>query len=628
MLEYIAFLIIGAICVFCIFRCCKNCKEKKNSEDVCEKIIQAIPDMVFMLDQNFRILKLYNPIRKELFVPMSELLGKDITSIVEPKLATLVRNGVEMSLKNKGIFETEYELETSAGINYYEGRYLYIKENEIVCFVRDITKRKTFELQLKQNKDLLNIILDNIPFPVVLKDVDNQFRYIYWNKESDLRSGIKREEVLGKTDIDIYGEERGSKYQEQDKQIINSGKAFRNQDVYVTPAGKQNDSIVYKNIILSGSHHWLLGTRLDVSDLMQTEKALKEANRINQLILNNTNIGFVFLNPDYVVRYENISKTVSKLLPVTYKKGLVCHKIIKGIDHPCPDCVVEKAFKSGKMEQKTVSFDKDFVIEIIANPVWDESGKIEGCVLRYENITFKKRIEGELKKAKENAEKSDRLKSKFLANMSHEIRTPLNAILGFSELLTFEEDPKEREEYISVIKSNSDLLLQLINDILDLSKIEANTLEFIYTEVDLNVLMKELETSSRFKIVTEGIEISFQPELPHCMILTERNRLLQVMANFINNAIKFTEQGLITFGYQVLEDSIRFYVSDSGTGIPQDKQKEIFDRFIKLDEFKTGTGLGLAICETIVRKLGGEIGVDSQLGEGSQFWFTLPVKPL
>nr|WP_278623152.1 ATP-binding protein [Parabacteroides gordonii] len=239
------------------------------------------------------------------------------------------------------------------------------------------------------------------------------------------------------------------------------------------------------------------------------------------------------------------------------------------------------------------------------------------------SLEQQKIVESELRVAKEKAEESDHLKSAFLANMSHEIRTPLNAIVGFSGLLATAENYEERDEYINIINNNNELLLQLINDILDLSKIEANTLEFVYSDIDINQLLCDIEQTSRLK-AADGVQVSFVEKLPHCIIRTDKNRLSQVVTNFINNAIKFTKEGSIYFGYKHKENNLYFYVSDTGCGIDKDVKDSVFQRFVKLDSFAQGTGLGLSICQMIVHKLGGEIGVDSELGQGSTFWFTLP----
>ena len=227
---------------------------------------------------------------------------------------------------------------------------------------------------------------------------------------------------------------------------------------------------------------------------------------------------------------------------------------------------------------------------------------------------------------REKAEEANRLKSAFLANMSHEIRTPLNAIVGFSTLLANEENLEERQEFIKIIENNNELLLQLINDILDLSKIEAGTLEFIYSDVDVNSLLTEIEQSSRIRNQHPEIQISFEERLPQCIIHTERNRLTQVINNLLTNSMKFTTRGSIRFGYRQEGNRLRFYVKDTGCGIPADKIDSVFGRFVKLNNFQQGTGLGLSICKTIVEKLGGEIGVESKEGVGTLFWFTIKVE--
>lgn len=226
---------------------------------------------------------------------------------------------------------------------------------------------------------------------------------------------------------------------------------------------------------------------------------------------------------------------------------------------------------------------------------------------------------------REKAEEANRLKSAFLANMSHEIRTPLNAIIGFSTLLVNEDSLEERQEFIKIIENNNELLLQLINDILDLSKIEAGTLEFTYSDVDVNSLLTGIEQSCQLRNKYPEVQISFEERLPQCIIHTERNRLTQVITNLLNNAMKFTTRGSIRFGYRQEGNMLHFYVKDTGCGIPADKINSVFGRFVKLNNFQQGTGLGLSICKTIVEKLGGEIGVESEEEVGTLFWFTIKI---
>ena len=262
-------------------------------------------------------------------------------------------------------------------------------------------------------------------------------------------------------------------------------------------------------------------------------------------------------------------------------------------------------------------------INVMVRDYRPQDGIIEMLCINYD-ITPLKETEQKLIIARDKAEELDRLKSAFLANMSHEIRTPLNAIVGFSSLLAETDSRNERQEYIKIVQENNELLLQLISDILDLSKIEAGTFNFVYTNVDVNETCAEIIKSMSMK-VSKGVELIFEEPLPECYLYTDKNRFTQVISNFINNALKFTQQGCITLGYeQVSHQKIKFYVRDTGMGIPEEKQKSIFERFVKLNTFVQGTGLGLSICKSIVSQMGGEIGVDSTEGVGSCFWFTHP----
>ena len=252
----------------------------------------------------------------------------------------------------------------------------------------------------------------------------------------------------------------------------------------------------------------------------------------------------------------------------------------------------------------------------------------EKVLLTVRDITRLKKVQEELEAARRVAEVAGEQKTAFLANMSHEIRTPLNAIVGFAGLLVNASE-SERNSYVEIIKGNTNMLLQLVNDILDMSKIEAGTLEFIYSDTDVNQIMRELEGIFRLRLeeADSSVRIVFEPCLPVCFIHTEKNRVSQVLSNFLSNAFKYTKEGSITLGYKVREDDIYFYVQDTGAGIPAGKVDKVFERFMKLDAKKQGTGLGLSISRTIIKKLGGEIGVFSEYGKGSTFWFTLPVKP-
>ena len=292
--------------------------------------------------------------------------------------------------------------------------------------------------------------------------------------------------------------------------------------------------------------------------------------------------------------------------------------------------LIEGRSEKVKEEYRIVNVQKnnlhkiDWVEAQAAVETRDENGKPLTLVGSSLVITNRKKMEQELTTAKDRAEESNRLKSAFLANMSHEIRTPLNAIVGFSGILASTEEEQEKQEYVSIIENNNTLLLQLISDILDLSKIEAGTLDFKYSNVNLNALMKELECGLLLRVKSDAVKLEFVEPAETCIVHTEKNRLSQLMINLETNAIKFTQKGSIRFGYELRGKELYFYVADTGCGIPKDKQQNIFGRFVKLNSFAQGTGLGLSICKTLLDHMGGKIGVESEEGQGSTFWFTLP----
>lgn len=249
---------------------------------------------------------------------------------------------------------------------------------------------------------------------------------------------------------------------------------------------------------------------------------------------------------------------------------------------------------------------------------------IELISINYD-ITDLKQIGEMLVNERDRAEASDRLKSAFLANMSHEIRTPLNAIVGFASMLVEEDDKKERQGYIEIMQENTELLLQLISDILDLSKIEAGTLDFNMGYLNIKDFCEDILRGYEIK-EDKPVPVLLASNLPDYRIYTDKKRLMQVVTNFINNALKFTSEGQITLEYHFKEDTneIEFSVTDTGIGIAPDAVGQVFDRFVKLNTFSKGTGLGLSICRSIIEHLGGTIGLESEVGVGSRFWFTHP----
>lgn len=284
--------------------------------------------------------------------------------------------------------------------------------------------------------------------------------------------------------------------------------------------------------------------------------------------------------------------------------------------------------KKGRNTKSIIEYEKpngdirivNIIRVLITNP---DPGASPLLLVMLSDVTEQRQNELDLIKAQE----ADKMKNAFIANMSHEIRTPLNAIVGFSRLITETDNASEQQEYLTIIENNSDLLLQLINDILDFAKIESGTLNYNMSSVDLKDICHEVYVSQSLKM-TSDVALLFNADLlPSVRLQTDVQRIEQVLLNLLSNAIKCTNQGFISLSYELEDEFVKVSVTDTGIGIAKEKQASVFERFVKLDEFRQGTGLGLSICKMIIEKLGGEIGLKSQLGKGSTFWFTLPLIP-
>lgn len=381
--------------------------------------------------------------------------------------------------------------------------------------------------------------------------------------------------------------------------------------------------------------------------LRRESRQLEEMNRITSAILKNVHAYVLLINADFKVlktNYYHLTHTSEEEKEKRVGDLLQCHNALSaeggcGTHALCASCPVRAAISRAFTQKKNfVNLEAMLNVVVSADQSVECYAQISGSylllneeecmVLTVHDVTRLKKVEEQLVKEREKAENADRSKSTFLANMSHEIRTPLNAITGFAEVLAAATSEEEKAQYQEIIKMNADLLLQLVNDILDLSKIEAGTLEFVYADVDINLLISDLWQLFRMKLNDAQSKVEVQTQLPldSCVIRSDRNRVAQVISNFVTNAIKFTTEGSICIGYEVRGAELYFFVKDTGQGIPADKLPQVFCRFVKLHKDKKGTGLGLSICQTIVEKLGGRIGADSVEGEGSVFWFTLPYR--
>ncbi len=378
-------------------------------------------------------------------------------------------------------------------------------------------------------------------------------------------------------------------------------------------------------------HKVLYGITLNIENRKQDELKLEALNKQNTLILNNISSGILYIDRDFTVQWSNMSHIFGSLNGNEFKIGDKCYAGY-GLNSPCEGCQAMDAISTNRTCKFVSEVENsDQILEVIHIPI-SNNGVAQGLLMKVDDISEQTRmvsnlreINSELAIAKEKAEESERLKMAFLANMSHEIRTPLNAIVGFSGLLQDVEDDEEREEYIKIINTNNELLLRLIGDILDLSKLESGTIEIKPETFDI---IESFETgfihfSER---CPKNITLKRECNLSKCIVTIDRARVTQVLSNFASNAMKYSPDGEIVVGIDYVNNGIKVFVKDTGIGIPEDKKHLIFQRFEKIDSFAQGTGLGLAICKAITERLDGEIGFDSTYGEGSTFWAWFPCK--
>ena len=380
--------------------------------------------------------------------------------------------------------------------------------------------------------------------------------------------------------------------------------------------------------------------------LFRESRKLEHTNHVASAILKNVHAFILLINNDFKVLKTNYyQQTGTRKGPEEKRVGdlLQCCNALSaeggcGTHVYCGSCPIRQAIRQAFEQRRgftnleatlnmVTSENQTVACEAVISGSYFLLNEEENMVLTVHDITHLKQVERELKVAKEKAENADIAKSAFLANMSHEIRTPLNAITGFAEVMGSANTEEEKTQYQEIIKMNADLLMQLVNDILDMSKIEAGTLEFVYSTVDINLLLSDLQRLFQMRINDAGgkVQIIAEPSLSSCLIQTDRNRVAQVISNFVGNAIKFTREGNIRIGYEAKDTELYFYVKDTGTGIPAEKLSNVFGRFVKLNKDQKGAGLGLSISQTIVGKLSGQIGADSIEGEGSSVGFTFPV---
>lgn len=492
--------------------------------------------------------------------------------------------------------------------------------------IRYVGSRKN-NTEIQRRKILQDNILNNIPIPIHIKDIENDSQYVFCNEEGTRMFGTH----INGNIYDIMNEAQLARIEKTDKEVFSTGKPYFGVERIELKDGRSYDVLVRKSVIYDGNKRMLLNVRWDQS--MQND--LQRRAKVLSLSMQAMNAYTWFYDPEknrvsFGEGFERMGRDAQRL-NTREKFAAYIHPDERQL---FIDTQVEQLKKDSA--EWVVEYRID--LEHTGNYEWWETrGLIETTVIddiphkfmlgMSVSIDSHKQTELELREAKKQAEQSDKLKSAFLANMSHEIRTPLNAIVGFSDLLMNTEGQEEREDYMRIINNNNELLLKLIGDILDLSKLESGSVELKYEEFDLSDYFDDMSTSMRQRVTKPDVQLIMHNPYRECIVKLDRNRIAQILTNYVTNAIKYTPKGNIEMGYESVTNGIRFYVKDSGIGIAEEKKNKVFHRFEKLDEFAQGTGLGLSICKAIAESMGGSVGFKSTFGEGSLFWAILPCTP-
>lgn len=492
-------------------------------------------------------------------------------------------------------------------------------------------------------QDFMVSVLGKLPMGIFIKDMELDFKYIYWNQFVENFIGVKYP-VIKRSDIQKSNCDRlfvGHKRKEEDERVISSGKPLKYHEKIQDISGNLRDIEITKfPVALNNGKTLLVTTWEDITALTAAKKRLEHAGELSKMALHTNDIwtASLIIEPQTKINYDDSivclnrwENTEEKIIKIPWNvylltifpedRELLNYEFRRLCTGELMKHQIEVRIRRPQSEDFCWYEISAFVSE------WSKTGKPTVVLASAANIQTRKEQELTLEEAKGKAELADKMKSKYLADMSHEIRTPLTAITGFAELMAFADTDEERLSYYDIIKTNNQMLMQLINDILDLSKIEADVVKIAYEQVDINEVLDTVYASTVLRI-HEGVKLYVEKKEKHYMFGADPIRLLQIITNLVNNAIKHTKEGSITIGYTEQEDGqLYFYVRDTGAGISKEKQANLFDRFAKMNDYAEGIGLGLAICQGLVTKMGGTICVTSELGVGSEFSFLLPSHP-
>lgn len=589
------------------------------------RILDSLPDMLTVFNRNeVGIEVVSNEETNHVGISNKDFKGMYMREMVPPEAYQNIHSNMRQAVSTGAVSTAHHELDFNGEHHHYENRIFPLDEEYVLIMCRDITERVTTQRQLEVFKSVLDKVSDSI------LAVSEDGTLVYANKQFIEEYGVTQQMGIQKIyDLPVSMTTKEA-WERRLQEIRDNDGTFAYRAAYMRKGeDKERMHQVSTFLIRENNEELTWFFTQDITDVIKKQDELRELNLLLDGILNNIPVYLFVKDPENDFRYLYWNKAFAD------HSGIPASKAIGHTDYEVfPSHGDAEKFRKDDLEllqtHKRIDMQETYlsatgkarIVQTLKALVPMEGRKPLLIGISWD-ITNLQNIEQELIKARIKAEQSDRLKSAFLANMSHEIRTPLNAIVGFSQLLPAAETAEEKKLYSGIINQNSDILLQLINDILDLSKIEAGTLEYIKRPMNLGEVCRTIYAVHKER-VKEGVTLVFDNEDENLFIEGDQNRIMQVITNFLTNASKFTYAGEIRLGFERTDKNIRVYVEDTGIGIEPEKVDHVFERFVKLNSFAQGTGLGLSICQMIIEKIGGEIGVTSELGKGSTFYFTIP----
>ena len=604
-------------------------KEKETNQSFKEKyavrILESLPDMLTVFNhEGTGIGVVSSEETNHVGVPNSAFAGMHMRDMIPEEAYHNVYNNLQKVIATGKGSTAHHELDVNGAHHYYENRIFPLDEEYVLIMCRDISER----VVTQKNLEVFKRVLDKVSDSILAASTDGTL--VYANKQFIEEYGVKGELGVQKVydlPVSLHTKEI---FEKRVQEIRDNGGSMGYHARY-TRVGEVKERVhqVPTFIMEDGQEEIVWFFTQDITDVIKNRDELRELNYLLDAILNNIPVYMFVKDPEDDFRYLYWNKALANhsKIPASRALGRTDFEIFPERSDAekfhQDDLELMRTGERLEMQETYVTAAGETRIVQTLKTHIPLVGRVPLIIGISWDITNVQNIEQELIQARIKAEQSDRLKSAFLANMSHEIRTPLNAIVGFSRLMTTTDNREDEKLYSEIINQNSDVLLQLINDILDLSKIEAGTFEYIKQPMDLGEMCRNVYEIHKGR-VQEGVTLTLDNENDSLMINEDKNRILQLITNLITNAIKFTYEGEIHFGFKLKKDYIDFYVKDTGIGISEEKLSHIFGRFVKLNSFVQGTGLGLAICQMIVEKMGGAITVESELQEGSTFRFTIP----